>query len=1154
MTTANPGISPFMICVNLNSQTTRFFTLLTGLFLLSKCQSPEESSVIPVEYPVIIRQIPSKMARQLSDEIRQGVAVEIDDALELTLWAADTLASDPVAITVDEKGQLYFTQGSRLQNSEFDIRAHRDWMTASISFQSVEDRRAFIKKTFAEQNEQGERFLQDLNGDDTLDWRDLTIEKEKIWVLSDNDEDGVAEKAQLFVEDFNEEISDLSNGLTFHEGEMFMAVAPDLWRLKDLDGDNIADTKESISHGWGVHIGFGAHGMSGVTVGPQGRIWWGIGDIGMNVVDKDGKRWKYPNRGVVVRAEPDGSNFEVFAMGVRNTHEFVFDKYGNLISEDNDGDHAGERERLVYLINGSDTGWRINWQFGKYTDPDNNDYKVWMDEKMSVPHWEGQAAYFLPPIVNYVNGPTGMVYNPGTALGEEWKDHFFISEFRGTASASPLHAFTLKPKGASFELDQTKIIAKGLLPTGIEFGPDGAMYFGDWVKGWGVKNEGRIWKLDVPGGAESAVRREVKDLIQTDFSTSDEQTLETLLGHRDMRIRRKAQFELVRRGANGIQVFLQATEQKENQLTRIHGIWGIGQMARTQNLDHAEKLIKYLDDPDPEIITQAAKMLGDVRYQKAGDQLVSTLQHASLRVRLQAIEALGRIQHNASFDAIVSVVEENNNEDLWLRHASMIALSRLATPESLVGLRQHRSEAVRIAAVVALRRMENKGVAVFLDDDEFIATEAARAINDDFSIEEALPALAGSLATSDYRNEAFIRRAINANLRVGQPENLDILLAYITKEGGPNDMRAEAIAALSTWSRPSPLDRVDGRYRGVVERDAQPVTAAFETVINDLLKDDVSVQVAAAKAIGRLQISGADETLFSLISKGQSTEIRVTALKALASVNSTLLSDALEMAIEDPEVSVRSTALAILPESEIEEEQAVTFFAALLKSGSIEEKQSILSSLGSYTGAKSVSVLGQEFERLNSGSAEPGIQLDIIEAIEKQNNPELVSKLDQYIQSKSEDPLDQFAEVLEGGRSANGWDIFYRHEAAQCVRCHSVFEIGGNAGPNLKGVANRLSRQELLQSLVDPSASLASGYGVVLLDLKDGSKVNGTLLDENANTIRLKPGTGEVKVIQKSQVSERRDLPSSMPAMSGLLSKREIRDVLAFLTSLTEED
>jgi len=37
----------------------------------------------------------------------------------------------------------------------------------------------------------------------------------------------------------------------------------------------------------------------------------------------------------------------------------------------------------------------------------------------------------------------------------------------------------------------------GILPTGIRFGPDGALYAADWINGWGTKNYGRVWKLDV---------------------------------------------------------------------------------------------------------------------------------------------------------------------------------------------------------------------------------------------------------------------------------------------------------------------------------------------------------------------------------------------------------------------------------------------------------------------------------------------------------------------------------------------------------------------------------------------------------------------------------------------------------------------------------
>jgi hypothetical protein len=130
-----------------------------------------------------------------------------------------------------------------------------------------------------------------------------------------------------------------------------------MWRLTDKNKDGFYESKESISHGYAVHIGFGAHGMSGVIQGPDGKIYWQIGDIGANIVDKAGVKHEYPNEGVLVRSNPDGSDFEVVSHGIRNDHEFVFDEYGNLISSDNDGDHQGESERLVHLVDGSDSGW-----------------------------------------------------------------------------------------------------------------------------------------------------------------------------------------------------------------------------------------------------------------------------------------------------------------------------------------------------------------------------------------------------------------------------------------------------------------------------------------------------------------------------------------------------------------------------------------------------------------------------------------------------------------------------------------------------------------------------------------------------------------------------------------------------------------------------
>lgn len=1129
------------------------------IFLIWGCEP--QSGMQSVVYPERSYEINSEDARDLSDKIRQSTNVTLEDNLELSLWAADTLVRDPIAISIDESGKIYYTSATRQAHSEFDIRGHANWMTASISFQTVEDRRAFLRKTFNTTNEEGEKFLTDLNEDGILDWRDLTIEKEQVWIVADTDGDGVAEKSSLYLEDFNEEITDVANGVEVTPDAVYISVGPDLWKTIDQDQDGRADQKESLSHGYAVHIGFSGHGMSGVTQGPDGRIWWGIGDIGANIVDGTGKNWKYPNRGVVARSEPDGSGFEIFAFGVRNTHEFTFDKYGNLITEDNDGDHSGERERLVYLLNGSETGWRINWQFGKYTDPKNNSYKVWMDEKMHIPHWDGQAAYFLPPIMNYVNGPTGFVYNPGTALGPAWEDHFFVAEFRGTPANSPIHAFTLKEKGAGFEMDQTKEIVKGLLPTGLDFGPDGALYFGDWIDGWDTKDAGRIWKLDVPEAQRSPLRATTQQWIQTDFSTLSTDELLELLSYKDMRIRTKAQFALAApERTDGFEVLQSiALNTQADQLARIHGIWGAGQIARKGQKEGFQPLLQLLADQDPEIVAQTARQIGDINFENCGcdAQLIALLDSPHPRIQLFATEALGRIQSTEGMEEVVEMLRKNDNQDLWLRHAGMIALARINQPGLLTALADDASAAVRIAAVVALRRLEHPGIAAFLkDSDEAVVTEAARGINDDFSVEEALPELANVLNSTPFQNEALIRRAINANSRLGSNTNIDQLLTYAQNANAPELLRAEAIAALTFWGAPSVFDRVDGRYRGEINREDDYVIEKLGAVAGKLLNDSGADLVAAtADAVGHLNFEGMDDVLLNLLQNHNSEKVRTAALTALGAIESTLLDQALTAAIEDEESNVRALALSILPQSNIANEEAITLFRKILNNGTFIEKQSVIQSLASLSNEPALIILNELADDLVEGKLDPKIQLDLIEALEQQEeNVELAGKLATYQSSKEKsDLIADYRETLEGGQVNRGRNIFYRNQAAQCVRCHAVFEYGGNAGPGLAGVADRLTKEEMLVSLVEPSEVYAPGYGVVILETTDGSNISGIVMKETATTIQLQMGKEDLRTIKKSEITSRENIPSSMPSMKDILSRREIRDVIAFLTTLEEE-
>ena len=100
----------------------------------------------------------------------------------------------------------------------------------------------------------------------------------------------------------------------------------------------------------------------------------------------------------------DGTRVERFSTGERNAQELAFDAFGNLFSMDNDGDYPGEKERALYITEGSEHGWRFNWQwlrkqtFTKISGIDA--YNPWMEEGLFLPDRDDHAAYLTPTLGN----------------------------------------------------------------------------------------------------------------------------------------------------------------------------------------------------------------------------------------------------------------------------------------------------------------------------------------------------------------------------------------------------------------------------------------------------------------------------------------------------------------------------------------------------------------------------------------------------------------------------------------------------------------------------------------------------------------------------------------------------------------------------------
>lgn len=1098
--------------------------------------------------PTIVRLSPDSAAR-LAKAGRDSVPVQLAPGLALSLWAPEPLISDPIGIAFDERGRMFVTRTARTNRDEIDIRAHSAWMVPSITFTDVEDKRAFYKKILAPEKSAENAWLKDWNGDGSRDWRDLTSHKESLYRVEDTNGDGIADFSQLILSDFSDLVTDVAHGVVSYKNDLYLTVSPDLWRLRDTNGDGVIDTKESLAHGSGVHIGFGGHGLSGPLIGPDGRIYWKEGDLGVNITNREGRHLYNPHSGVILRANLDGTNAEIFASGLRNPEEFAFDEYGNLISPDNDGDHPGELERLVYIVDGMDSGWRINWQFGKYVDPDNNAYKVWMDENLWKPRWAGQAAWITPPLANWHAGPAGFDHNPGTALDDAWRGYFFGAVFTGTPSGSSIQGFTLAPQGAGFRLAEDKVVVSGIQATGVKFGPDGALYFADWIVGWDPKERGRIWKLDVPGGAATAVRAATRSLIAASFNDRSTADLVVLLHHDDMRVRTKAQFELVERGAASD--LLASAVQTHYQFARIHGLWGIGQLARV-DLSKASPLAGFLTDGDPEIRAQAAKLIGDLRYGAAAAALVPLLHDPVARPRFFAAEALGRVMYAPAFRPLVDMLAENNDEDVYLRHAGALALSRLSMTDSIAALAMHPSVGVRLAAVVALRRMKSPAVARFLADrDALVVTEAARAINDDGGIDGARAALAAVLDSSPV-GEPLVRRAINANLVLGTTDAARRVAQYAARPSGSDTMRVEAIAVLGVWPRPSILDRVDGSHLGVMVRDSSIARMALASIVEPLFSAGSSaVQVAIADAIGRLRLRSAAGLAFAKVSAASTPEVRIAALRAVLVLGDSRAEQAVRAALQDTSVTVRMAALGAIPPLRLPEATTADLLTSVINTGSVPEQQSAVASLGQIEGSSARESLTRLVDQLATGRIAPEIQLDVAEAARATKHAPLLTRLDALEKSRAASaPLVAYADALRGGDARRGQRVVFQGAAAQCTRCHNFSTgPGANVGPPLRTIASRLAREQLLEALVDPSARIAPGFGPVQVTLKNGKRTFGTLLEETDVFLMVDAGSGPARIL-KTDIASRVNGPSAMPAMGGLLTRREIRDVVEYLSTL----
>jgi quinoprotein glucose dehydrogenase len=1066
-----------------------------------------------------------------SDEGAKAVKIiQAPAGTQVTLYAAEPHLANPVCFCFDEKGRLYVAETFRLHSGVTDnrnyLRRIPTWLDEELACRTVADRLAMYKKNLK-------------------DFGTYDMEHDRIRLLEDTKGAGVIDKATVFADGFNAPESGIGAGLLARGGKVWYTCIPDLWLLQDTKGTGKADVKKSLQHGYGVHTAYLGHDLHGLRMGPDGKLYFSCGDRGFHV-ETGGRVVSNLDSGAVLRCNPDGSDLEIVAIGLRNPQELAFDQYGNLFTGDNNAD-AGDAARLVYIVEGGDSGWRLGYQ------EMNNPVRLgpWNAEKVWELPFAEQSASVVPPCGHIANGPAGFTYNPGvTQVPERYKEHFFLCDFRGDAGKSGVHAFKLKPRGASFEFAaKPERFVWSILATDCDFGPDGGFYVSDWVNGWVKTGKGRIYKVgDAERGKDPEVLR-VKQLIAEGMALRPQEELLKLLEHADMRVRQEAQFELAARGFPA--PLFNVVQSSKNQLARLHALWGLGQIARRfpkSNVLHSAQV--WLNDSDTEVRAQAAKLVGEHKVLAAFRDLVDRLKDDSPRVRFQAALALGKLGKVDALPPLGELIKENADADPYLRHAGVMALTWIGSREDLRVTAKDRSPALRLATLLAMRRLAMPEVGWFLDDAEpRLVLEAARAINDT-PIEAALPRLA-ELATRTGMSPPLLYRVINANFRLGHTDNAKTLAKLAARSDIPAALRVEALSCLRDWAKPSGRDRIVGLWRPLEPREARAAADSLRAEAVAIFTGPDKVRAAAAQLAARHDVKEVGPLLMEVATNtARGPKVRVEALKALLVLKDSRLKEAVTLALGDREAQVRAQGRRML--ATLDPKAVVEELAKALGSGTVIERQSAFELLGGLKNAEASDLLKTWLEKLLAGQVAPAVQLDLLEAAGKRPTAEMKKLLAQFEADRSpKDHLAKWRESLHGGDAKAGKEIFFDRSDVSCLRCHKIKGEGGEVGPDLTDIGGKQNREYLLEAIVLPDKQIAKGYETVVLTLTNGQVKSGILKSEDKSEVRLMTAEGTVIVVPVEEIDSRGRGPSAMPGdLTKYLSRRDLRDLVEYLTSL----
>lgn len=946
----------------------------------------------------------------------------------------------------------------------------------------------------------------------------------KITLLEDTDGDGKYDTAKTFADDLT-----FPTGVLWHDGFVYGASHPNLWRFQDKDGDGKADVREALVS----KFNFNGNGcdVHGPFMGPDGWLYWTDGRHGYKINTKEGTCLEgFASR--IWRCRPDGAGIERIAGGgFDNPVELAFTPEGDIIGTMD----QGPGDAILHYVEG-----------GVYP----MDHPCVKEFAMTGPMLGAVRQYTasLPVAL------CGMCRYRSPQFGPEYQGALFTSQF----NVHRVQQHTLTREGATYRCKDKDFLTSNdydVHVTDVLEDADGSLLvvdMGAWFN-YGCPNS-KIAKPEIKG-AIYRIRRTGVPAVKDpwgkalDLDKKSPRELVALLDDARPKVQDQILARLARLGNEAVPELTRIVKSDGERSkavvsreARRNAVWAL---CRIRTIESRAALRHALADKDASVRQATVHAMGLERYGEAGTVLAELAAKDEPAIRLKAAEALGRIGRPQAIPAILESVRQGNL-DRFLEHSLIYALIQINDAKATLPALEDPNPRVRQAGLIALDQMK---------DGKLTREQVVPLLDtDDPDLQQAVLGVISKRLDWSKETIGLLKEWLGSGKRTpGQEKSLTGALLAFSAEENIQKLVADTLADAKT-TLPTRLLMLQVLARCRLE---QLPARWIEALGQAAQGEEATLRREAVAAVKARNLSQFDKILLDLSKEEkQPADLRIAALDCLAPRQSQLLPALFTLLTqhlsEKVEPLQRVAAARTLGASPLTKDQLITL------AGQVSEAGPMIVPLlmPAYVRSREADVGHALVKALQKS---PGTDALAVEDLDRllRNYPEEVQKAAQPLhdklaakQKEQEAYLTQLTlELLNApGNAERGKEVFFSKKVA-CYGCHKAMSKGGSVGPDLSLVGRFRTTKDLLESVVFPSSSIIPDFRSYVVTTKDGRSATGMIVRESSEEVFLRTAQlAEIRIARKD-IDEMTPSPVSiMPqGLEKILSRQELSDLLEFL-------